>query len=358
MKAVATLGFLAIAATGVVPIQTQSGAGAGEAADPTPLFSSNDPLTVTIRVPFKELFKDKSDDAPAQEGTFTYLVDGEPVTVDLKVTLRGKTRRRKCRFPPLRLDFPKEKLGGTLLEGQNRLKLVVQCDPRKDDYHQYVILEYLVYRCLNAFTDMSFRVRPMHITYEDTNGEEEPISNFAFVIEDQDDVAARNGWVALRVPGVPPDYMDPFALTRIEVFQFMVGHTDWSAFAAAPGSSECCHNAKVIGDPAGPVYSIPYDFDYTGIVNARYAEVNDQLGIRNVRERIYRGMCSGMGELPAVLQEFNLKQFEIYDMFQNQEGLSEKQRERVTKYLDDFYKIINDPGQTRRYFERECRRVG
>ena len=104
MKAVATLGLLAIAATGVVPAQAQSVAGTtAGAAEPTPLFSSNDPLTVTIQMPFKELFKDKSDDAPAQEGTFTYLVDGQPVTIDLKVTLRGLTRRRKCRFPPLAL---------------------------------------------------------------------------------------------------------------------------------------------------------------------------------------------------------------------------------------------------------------
>lgn len=361
MKPVATHGLLSIAAVAAfVPAQAsaQTAASTREAASPTALFTSNELLTVTLQAPFKDLVKDKSDDAPGQDGTFTYTENGQPTTVDVEITLRGKTRRRKCRLPPLRLDFPKEELSGTVLDGQNRLKLVVQCDPRKDDYQQYVMLEYLVYRSLNMLTDMSFRVRPLQITYEDTNSDDEPISHFAFLIEDQDDAAARNGYVALRVPGVPPEFMDPLSLTRVEVFQFMVGHTDWSAFSAEPGSGECCHNAKVIGDPAGPVFSMPYDFDYTGIVNARYAEVNEQLGTRNVRERVYRGLCMGMSELPGVAQEFNLKQFDIYALFENHEGLEDKQRERVIKYLDEFYEIINDAGQTRRYLERECRPVG
>jgi hypothetical protein len=358
MKTTASIALLlAAVATDAVPARAQSDGAAKP--DSAPLFTSLEPVQMTLRAPFKELFKDKNkDEVEAQPAQLTYVLNGQPTTLDLQIELRGKTRRRKCRFPPIRLNFPKKDVAGTLFAGQNKLKLVVQCDPRKDEYQQYLLLEYLIYRSYNQLTDKSYKVRLLDMTFEDTDGEEAPISNTAFLIEDTDHLAARVGLAELKVPAVPPSYMDPEGLTLLEVFQYMIGHTDWSAFASAPDESDCCHNTKVIGDPAGPVWSVPYDFDYTGIVNASYAEVAEQIGTRNVRERVYRGICADMQYLPGILQQFNLKQFDIYGVFQNQPGLSDKEKERVVKYLDEFYKIINDPGQTRRYIERDCRKVG
>ena len=112
-------------------------------ADEAPLFASNDPISFTIRAPFETLFKDRSDDAPELPATLLYEgPDGQMVSLDLDVELRGHNRRRKrtCNFPPLRLDFPKAEMEGTLFTGQNRLKLVTQCQSGRDQYGQYVLL--------------------------------------------------------------------------------------------------------------------------------------------------------------------------------------------------------------------------
>jgi len=112
----------------------------------------------------------------------------------------------------------------------------------------------------------------------------------------------------------------------------------------------------VIGTLDGWVYPIPYDFDFAGLINARYAEAAEQLGTRGrVRTRVYRGICRDRDELMATLQTFNLHQQEIYTLFQEQPDLEEKQIKQALEYLDDFYETINDEKDLRNKIERRCR---
>ena len=128
--------------------------------DSIPLFASHDVLAFTLRAPFKALFDDRGEEADAQPATVSYETGGETVTLRLKLELRGKTRRRArtCNFPPIRLDFPKDSVAGTLFATQNRLKLVTQCQVNREEYGQYVLLEYLIYRAFNLLTQYSFQV--------------------------------------------------------------------------------------------------------------------------------------------------------------------------------------------------------
>jgi hypothetical protein len=139
------------------------------------------------------------------------------------------------------------------------------------------------------------------------------------------------------------------------VFQFLVGNTDWAAFSPAPDESECCHNMTVIGDPAGPVFPVPYDFDWTGLVSARYARPDPSLPIRSVRQRVYRGVCHAGGELDATLPAFLKRKEAIYALVQDQEGLEEKRVEQTVKYLDEFYEVIDDPKKVKREVYDRCR---
>ena len=108
----------------------------------------------------------------------------------------------------------------------------------------------------------------------------------------------------------------------------------------------------------GNIYPVPYDFDFAGLINARYAEVAEQLGIRRVTQRVYRGLCRDHEELMFTLQRFNVAQQEIYAIIQAQEGLEEKRTEKAIEYLDDFYETINDEGDLRSKIERRCRPYG
>ncbi len=280
--------------------------------------------------------------------------------MDLKVELRGNNRRRSsvCNFPPLRLDFPRSEMDGTIFENQNRIKLVTHCQTGRERYGQYVLLEYLIYRALNVLTDLSFRVRLADFTYVDSEGKKDTISRVGFLIEDDDDMAERNGWEVLEIPMISPFEMDSRQLNLVELFQYMIGHTDWSAFMGQEGKDTCCHNGRLIGSFAGPVYAVPYDFDFAGLINARYAQVAEAIGTRTVRQRMYRGVCHQDEILQGSIEKYIEAKETIYELFEGVDGLEDRQVDQVTDYLDDFYKTITDPSRVRRNIARQCRRVG
>jgi hypothetical protein len=330
-----------------------------------PLFESRELLTLAIDAPLKTIFKDRSQESVEHPGVLSYEdPEGNTVTIPVDIRTRGMTRLqpRICNFPPLRLDLPSTEVAGTLFANQDKIKLVTHCQDKRQEYEQYVLQEYLIYRSYNLVTDLSFRVRLARITYTDTDGERDTLTKYAFLIEDIDMMAARNGWTAIITPGVPPDAMDPVQLSLVEVFQYMIGNTDWSAYMKEPDRTECCHNTKPIGRPEGPVFSVPYDFDITGVVSTRYAnrlfrENLERMELRNVRERLYKGRCKSEPHLETTFQLFNAKQEAIYALYRDQADLEQEIQEKSLEYLEDFYEIINDPGKTRREIVRRCRKI-
>lgn len=322
-----------------------------------PLFASHDLLELTLQGPLGTVFRERDQESEEFPAVISYVdASGDTVRLDLEISTRGRFRlqRRTCRFPPLEVDFPRSRTVGTVFAGQNDLKLVTHCQDR-DDYEQYVLQEYLVYRMFNIFTDMSFRVRLAHITYVDTDEDVDTVSKYAFFIEYKDDVAARNGSEVIELPRVAPDFFDQTALNTVELFQYMIGNTDFSAFAAPAGEDECCHNAKVMGLASGPVYSVPYDFDMAGIIQTRYARPDERLGIRNVRQRRYRGICHTPEDLQAAITQFNVHRDSIYSLYRSESRLDPDELEDTLEYLDQFYETINDERRLRREILETCR---
>ncbi len=331
-----------------------------EAAAAAPLFASHDLLEFTIEAPFKEIFKERGQESEYHPAVLRYEDEtGAPVSIDFKVKTRGKFRLKKstCNFPPIRLNFPKKAVGNTIFAEQDGMKLVTHCQNKRDEYEQYVLMEYLVYRTYNLLTDLSLRVRLAKITYIDTEENDDPITKHAFLIEHDDMLAARSRWEHLEVPyGIPQDFMDPEQISVVDVFNYMIGNTDFSAFMPPPDDDECCHNVKLYGTMAGPVLPVPYDFDFSGIVDARYAKPAESLRLRNVRQRLFRGLCqAGRETVDRAVAIFQEKKDDIYALYQEQEGLDEKRREKAIEYLDDFYKVVDDPKKVTREFVEDCR---
>ena len=326
---------------------------------PSPLFMAHDVLEFTIEAPFKKVFRERSQESEQFPAVLTYQDGGEQVTLNLKVNTRGRFRlqKRTCNFPPIQLDLQKDSVAGTIFAGLNKIKLVTHCQSGRDQYEQYVFQEYLIYRAFNLFSDLSFRVRLARITYIDNEEEKDPLMKYAFLIEHKDNLAARTGWEILDIPQVPPDYFDQDNLNTVAVFQYLIGNTDVSLFEAAPGETECCHNAKALGSMAGPVFSVPYDFDMSGIINTRYSQVAEGLPIRNVRQRLFRGRCVTPDQMARTIQVFKDQKDAVYTLYMDQPQLDEKVREKTIDYLDDFYEIINDDRKVQREIVRDCRRI-
>ncbi len=336
-----------------------NGLTAEEAAN-APLFASHDVLSFTIEAPFKTIFKERKQESNYHPAVLKYEdASGTPVSIDFKVKTRGKFRlnRSTCNFPPIRLNFPRKAVANTVFAHQDGIKLVTHCQNKKDDYEQYVLQEYLVYRAFNLLSDMSLRVRLARITYVDTEEDDEPLTKYAFLIEHDDLLAARSGWEQLVIPsGIPQEFMDPAQIAVVDLFNYMIGNTDFSAFMPPPDDDECCHNVKLFGTMAGPVLPVPYDFDFSGIVDAPYAKPAPSLRIRNVRQRLFRGLCQPTREtVDAAVAKLQENKDAIYALYQEQPDLEEKRLKKTIEFLDKFYEVLDDPDDVTKEFVKNCR---
>ena len=322
---------------------------------PPKLFSVNDEMQVTLTGPWYQIKRNKKkDDLYPVQLTYTGA-DGQQHTIDAEVSLRGITRRRICDFPPLKLHFDKDKMKGTEFRGNKSLKLVTYCDTNSK-YEQYYIKEYLTYRIYNLLTEYSFRARPMVIEYKESTKDNRSITRFGFLIEDLDDVAKRNNLEKLTVPTVSYRNLDPVTTSRLSIFQFMIGNLDWAA-TGGPEEDKCCHNSKLIGEgnEIDPKFAVPYDFDSSGLVNAHYAAPPDGLKVRNIRQRLYRGFCLYDDKMPETLALFSDKKADILALFQNNPRLTDRMRAGAIDYIEDFYKIIDNPQRLNKDIIDKCR---
>ena len=327
---------------------------AQETQPPTPLFASHDVVDVRIEAPLTTLVK-KRDDEEYLEGSFTFTdTDGMEKTVDLKLRTRGRYRLQKktCPFPPVRLNFPKKQVKDTLLDGQDKMKLVTHCNTRRDRFEQQVLREYLAYRLLQTLTDKSFGARLMRITWVDTE-KEDPITRWGFVIEDDDDIGDRIGMKRFEAAGLAYQILNQQHTNLISLYQYMIGNTDFSLIRG-PADDDCCHNAVPFRVGEEKILSIPYDFDFSGLVDAPYAEPNPQFKIRNVKTRVYRGRCADNGLLPDNLAYMVEKKPEMYAIIDGLTGLDDKNRREVTRYLDEFFEIAEDPRKVEKELISKC----
>ena len=59
--------------------------------------------------------------------------DETPRSIEMKVKTRGLFRLKECRFPPLRINLPKDSLEGTVFDGHDKIKLVSHCRDRDSE---------------------------------------------------------------------------------------------------------------------------------------------------------------------------------------------------------------------------------
>ena len=303
---------------------------------PTPLFASDVPIRVTIQGPISSLASNRSE--VPRPGTMT--VDG--VTYPITLSARGITRKMGdiCDFPPLRVQLTAAAPAGSLFQRQKRLKLVTHCK-RSPDFQQKVLLEYSAYRLFNLMTPMSFRARLATVDYVDTDGRPY-ISRVGFFLEDFDDVAKRNGMAEARVgPSIPAQRIEPGSGARFGVFEYMISNYDWS-MRAGPAGTQCCHNARLMSAAPGDLLTtVPYDFDYSGLVDAPYSVPPEGIPIDSVRQRSYRGYCSHLAQARAVATELSSRRAEFLGVFGTIPGMNPGTQAKAAGYLQGFFTDVD-----------------
>ncbi len=322
-------------------------------AEDRPLFQSADPLPFTLTANFNAVNKDRKEKS-TKRFPATLLVTSEkgrsdPMAVTLGTRGHFRLRQTSCTFVPLRVEFGKQDATGTMFEGQHALKLVTHCR-NANEYEQYVLREYLVYRIFNLLTPRSFRARLAKATYVDSASGKPLTTRYAMFLEDDDDVAHRMEGRVAELPNALFKDLDTETLTLMALFEYMIGSTDFSIIKL--------HNVRLVMDQRRtPLYPVPYDWDLAGLVDTSYALVDKQLGISTVRDRLYRGPCRSEADLDPVLEKFRARKGDIMALYDSLADLEPGYRRNAKKYLEEFYSLISRKDSVKKALVDGCTRA-
>lgn len=312
------------------------------------IFSTAEVMKISLTSDFNRIVKNKYL-AEYQPAIYKYhLNDTVIVTREIKVRPRGNIRRRACFYPPLKLNFPKKEVFLEQLRDYDKLKMVVMCRNSKSA-EQYLLSEFYAYKLYNLITDYSFRVKLLEVTYIASSEKNEPDMGYAFFIEEVDQLAKRSEAVTIDVKNIQDKVTDLENLANIYIFQYLIGNTDWSIPAA--------HNLKFIKTTDildSKILPVPYDFDFAGIVNANYAYPDERLGLKSVRERVYRGECIDKSYVNRAIARFREVKAEIYSLYENS-LLNDATKQKTIQYLDEFYEIVESDYLRKKELLDNCR---
>lgn len=339
----ATAWATVVAAAGLaVPIVTS--------ADEAPLFADDAALTITFDVKLGDLcLEPERGDCPDLPARITYAADdGSIVGLDVRVRTRGRHQKNtsRCKVPALFLYFDESQVQGTLFDGQSMLPLTTHCHNRDKRYHMYTLLEFLGHRIYNLITDASLRVRLVKVEYLD-GGTKPRFTLYGFFSEHFRNVAARLGAEVYDVDTLEPRLTDANELAAFSLFQFMIANLDWSVIKR--------HNVELFRLADGKVVAVPFDLDYSGIVNAEYAGPPDWARIRRVTQRIYRGFCRPEIDWDALFERFLSMQNDVMALVAGVEGMSLRGQRHANFQLNRFFKILRSEKKRNSQIVEECR---
>lgn len=313
---------------------------AARAGEATPLFSADEPIEITITGPINEIARKAATSTEALAADLSHGAETHPI----ELAARGNSRRRpeNCKFPPLRVSFTEKPAKDTLFHKQKKLKLVTHCRSTKG-FEKHLLLEYAAYRMLNVLTEQSFRVRLANVRYVEAKSGKLVVERPGFFIEDTDDLGARVGLEDVKTGKITILQHEPAAAARSALFFHMIGNHDWSMIDGPEG--ECCHNGKLLGaektSRSGLIY-VPYDFDYSGFVDAPYAVPPEQIAIKSVRTRRFRSSCALNADVTRAAADFRAKRPQIEAAVRLTPGLDAKAANNAVGYLDGFFDDIAD----------------
>jgi hypothetical protein len=259
---------------------------------------------------------------------FTNVTDF-PAEWTLKVKARGKFRYRVCDFPPLKLNFKKGDLSDAGMPEFDTYKLVTHCLENEKEARDNIMREYLAYRLYNAITDQSFRVQLVRITYRDHFEPDRSEERWGILIESTAEMVQRLGGEEVELLNQPVEAFDARAEQQMSFFQHMIGNTDFDL--------RMVRNVKLVKMADGKLVPVPYDFDFSLLVNAPYALPNNNVGQYRLEDRVYLGFERTTEEIRYMQKFFELQRPNLEVLVRNATYVNRSNRQYVLGLLDDYF---------------------
>jgi len=316
--------------------------------DSVKFFTDEAVIDITLSTDIKKMQSEKGEEVYQPASVILRFPDGTSIEEPISVAPRGHFRREYCNIPPIMMNFRNNT--SPRLSSLGKLKLVIGCGTNGND-EQLVIKEYLAYKIYNELEEKSFRVRLVKVNYQDTRNRIKAFSQYAFLLEDDNDMAERNNCIKKAKAQYLTESTHRATMTKVAVFEYLISNGDWSV----PNN----HNIRLIYNKANSAelpYAVPYDFDHSGFVNASYATPNELLGTETVTERVYRGFPRTMDELQATFDIFRNKKDKILSLISGNALLSSRNKKELASYVEDFYDIINNKKSVQTIFIDNARK--
>ncbi len=295
------------------------------------LFGETDPMHITLTLDLKKYQRDKFKGEYLPVHFLYEFNETLYLEKEMRIKARGEFRRGHCGLPPFWLDLPKSDIKDVEQQDFARIKIVSHCKG-SSAYEEIVLKEYLCYKIYNIISPNSFRVRLVRMTYVDTGRKNRITEGWAFMIEPVEMLAQRFDAKEIKKEGLLSRNMRPVEMNMLALFQYMIGHTDYSV--------PLRHNVKILvlsGIGYAGYIAVPYDFDYSGLVDAHYALPAEFLNITSVRERYYVGPCRPEVDFVFAIEQLNSYREEILNLVWNFEYLDQKVKKSVVTYLEEYF---------------------
>jgi len=318
-----------------------------------PLFKNDKLLEIELRTNLSKLLNDIGEDRKYHKSQLRIIGNDKEIgrRLDVEVKTRGNFRRRKqnCDFPPLRFKIPIRKVTGTEFEGQSKLKYVSHCQSNINGFEQNTIKEYLIYKMYNLIDEHSFRVRLSRVSFIDTLTNDS-LKKFGFFLEDKNDVATRNGKVILHYKNLKQYNILRKNMVMLSLFQVMIGNSDWDVSRL--------HNINILSvdDNSIPV-AVPFDFDWSGIINHTYFTLDPQISPDAKYKRKYKGYKWSDQELKTAFSVFNELKEPFLDLISKCEYLNDESRLGLTEYVLKFYELISSKKDIREVILKKSSKI-
>lgn len=295
---------------------------------------------------WKHIEKNKKDKTYQSANVRLVTKEMDTLTIPAKVRTRGNMRLQICSLPPLKLKFEKSDLAAHQLAPLNELDLVQPCHAA-EQYYQCILKEYLAYKLWELVSPEYFKTQLVQLHYSDPDGIDVHDASYGFLVENTEELVDRLGGRRNKTPVISQNAVDKEPMLKVALFQFMIGNTDWFIqnrhnleFVVIPG-----HNLLV---------PVPYDFDYSGLVNAQYAAHHESLKLTSVTTRYYQGWCFTDEEVNKALEVFRQHKEKILSMPFQIQGLNEKSADQASTFLSGFFEVIENPKKLNNQIIQHC----
>lgn len=313
------------------------------------LFELEEPLNLTLKFSVKELQKTKWKETYLPGEMTCHVNENFHVTHSVRIKARGEIRKQICFAPMFVVNIRHAGIEAEDLEDVIKMKMVHRCKS-SNMYRSYVLREYLVYKLWNLLSPYSFNVRLVKLKIIDTSRKDRESEDWAFLIEPESMMAERNNCMPIKSDKLSLKTVNNEWMDKVAYFSYMIGQSDYSVTGR--------HNLKILTSkeygPTGFI-TVPYDFDYCGLVNAEYAEPGENLGIESVRERYYLGACRSEEVHMETIKWLASYREKMIDLINSFEYMEESDKKDMIAYIDSYFEQSEYNGFIDRYIQSTCR---